>query len=268
MKYILGSEEAEIARLEQQAEQLAPPTRILLGAAGIAPGMRVLDLGTGLGHVALELAQRVGPTGEVVGVDQAAGLLERAERRRAAAGVENVRFLEGDARRYRDAEPFDAIVARLLLFHLPDAADVVRHHLAALVPGGVFLALDFDLGTARAEPEIELVTRVRAWIEQAFVHASADPRIGAHLPRVLREAGCADVTTLGVQAYLAWDDPRGPALLAGVTRTLAPTIRALGIADEAELDPATLERRIAQAIDAAGAVLLLPGLVGAWGRAS
>jgi protein-L-isoaspartate O-methyltransferase len=80
--YALGSDESEIARLDAQAAMLAPATRLLLGAGGIVPGMRVLDLGTGLGHVAFDVANLVGPRGVVVGIDQSARLLEIAERRR------------------------------------------------------------------------------------------------------------------------------------------------------------------------------------------
>src|SRR2546423_15332094 len=105
--YILGFDAAEIARLDAQSARIAQPTRALLRAAGIAPGMRVLDLGTGLGAVAFELAELVGPSGAVVGVDQSAPLLQRAEARRAAAGLMNVRFVEAGARTDREGKPVD-----------------------------------------------------------------------------------------------------------------------------------------------------------------
>ncbi len=99
-RYVLGSDEAEIARLEAQATAIAPATAMLLRAAGIAPGMRVLDLGTGLGHVALQVAELVGPDGSVLGVDQDETLLQIAEQRARAAGAGNVNFRRADVGTY------------------------------------------------------------------------------------------------------------------------------------------------------------------------
>ena len=265
--YLLGSDDPEIARLDGQAEALRSGTAVLLGAAGIRAGMRVLELGTGVGHVAFQLAALVGPSGSVVAIDQAAPLLAVAESRRRAGGVGNVRFAEADAREFRDAEPFDAVVARLLLFHLPGAGDVVRHHASALRPGGVWVALDFDVGGARAEPGVALVSTLLGWVETAFRGAGADPRIGARLAALLRESGLSDVTTFGIQPYLSPDAPPGVSLLADVVRALAKPIVAAGLTTEAELDVDTLEERIQAALRDAGAVLVAPTLVGAWGRA-
>jgi SAM-dependent methyltransferase len=202
-EYALGSDDAEVVRLDHQAASIAGASEALLRAAGIGPGMRVLDLGTGLGHVAFQLAALVGPEGSVVGVDVATKLLGVAEARRAAAGAENMRFVEGDARTVRFDEPFRA--------------------------------------------------------------AGANPRIGARLALMLREAGIAGVQTFGIQAYFAPDDPAGPALLAGVVRTLAPLIVARGIATEDELGLDTLEQRLARELGDAGAVMLPPTVAGAWG---
>ncbi len=262
--YVLGSDDAEVARLDAQAASIAPATALLLRAGGIGPGMRVLDLGTGLGHVALAVAELVGPGGAVVGVDLSAPLLEHAERRRSAAGVEHLRFVEADARTYRSAEPFDAVVARLLLFHLPDAVDVVRHHAEGLRPGGRFVALDFDLGGVRAEPPVALLDRALGWVEAAFRAAGADPRIGTRLQRILAEAGLADADSLGLQRYYAPYDPTAPRLLTSVVRTLAPAIVAAGIATEDEIGIDTLEQRLTRDAVAMDATLTLPTVVGAW----
>ena len=263
--YVLGSDDAEIARLDGQAASIAGATDALLRAAGIGGSMRVLDLGTGLGHVALMVAGLLDAGGSVVGVDQSERLLEIAEQRRVAAGVENVGFMRADARTFEAAEPFDAIVARLLLFHLPDRAEVLARLHHALRPGGTMVLIEFDTGAARTEPEVPLVASVGRWIEAAFRSAGADPRVGARAAELLRRAAFEDVATFGIQAYLAPTDPLGPQFLAGVARSLAPQIVAHGIAGEAELGADTLQARITEQVVAHDAVILPPALVGAWG---
>ena len=73
MRYVLGSSDQEIERLDRQSASIEAATRLLLRTAGIAPGMRVLDLGTGIGHVATLIADLVGPQGSVIGIDSNAG---------------------------------------------------------------------------------------------------------------------------------------------------------------------------------------------------
>ena len=228
--------------------------------------MRVLDLGTGLGHVAFEIANLVGEKGVVVGVDQSPRLLEIAEHRRLAAGLNNVTFLEADVRTFRDRERFDAVVGRLILFHLPDALEVLAHHMAALRPSGIVLAIDFDGGSMRAEPPVQLIVTIRDWVDEAFRSAGANPMIGARLAVVLRRAGAVDVTTVGMQTYLAADDSAGPLWVAGLVSSLAPRIIGAGVATEAELDLDAPRRRVEQALAASDAVFLPPTLVGAWGQ--
>jgi hypothetical protein len=89
-----------------------------------------------------------------------------------------------------------------------------------------------------------------------FAAAGAWPRIGARLGLLLEEAGFTRVTTFGVQPYLSPRDRTGPALLAGVVRSLAPVIIAHGIATAEQLELATLGQRIAEALQHANAVLL------------
>src|SRR5262245_19696728 len=264
-QYVLGSNAEELARLDSQAAVIERPTRMILQAAGLAMGMRVLDLGCDLGHVSARAAQAVGPTGSVLGLDQSPDALAVARDRAERAGATNLHFIEGDATAWRTSEPFDAILGRLLLFHLTDPAAVVRHHLSNLRPGGMFVAIDFDLGGSRTEPLVALADEVLRWVEQAFRAAGASPRIGARLGVLLGKAGCEGVTTFGIQAYLAPLDRSGPALLAGVARSLATAIIRHGIATAEQLDAPTLEQRIAQAVQQTHAVLLPPTVVGAWG---
>jgi ubiquinone/menaquinone biosynthesis C-methylase UbiE len=266
-QYVLGSDTEELARLDRQAALIERPTRQLLQAAGLGAGMHVLDLGSGLGHVARLAGELVGPTGSVLGIDRSREALAVARERTERAGMTHVTFAEGDVTTWRASQPFDAIVGRLLLFHVADPSAVVRHHVDNLRPGGLLLAIDYDNGGSRAEPPVELVAATLRLIEAAFRAAGAWPRVGARLGLLLDEAGFERVTTFGVQAYLSPRDPSGPALLAGVLRSLAPAVVCHGIATAEQLELTTLERRMGDAIRDANAVIVPPAVVGAWGYA-
>src|SRR5690349_4753163 len=122
--------------------------------------MRVLDLGSGPGDVTFQVARIVGPDGSVVGVERDPVQIAAAEIRLAESGMENIVFRQGDARAFTDGQPFDAVVCRLLLMHLPDVVDVLAHQMGNLRPGGLFIAVDYDQGGSRALPEVALYTRL------------------------------------------------------------------------------------------------------------
>jgi len=263
MTYALGSADPELERLEQQSAMIDEPTRLLLGLAGIGRGMRVLDLGSGLGHVATALADLVGPSGQVVGIDNDSRMVAEATRR--AAGRRHLRFERADVRTWSCGEPFDAVIGRLILFHLPDALEVVRHHLSHLRRGGRFVAIDFDLGGIRTEPPAPLFERYGRLVTDTFRRVGADPMIGARLGMMLVDAGLADSRSIGVSQYLPPGDPRGAAMLAGVVRSLAPRMIDARLAAADDIGIETLQRRLENDLDAARAVVLPPTLVGAWG---
>jgi SAM-dependent methyltransferase len=263
--YLLGSSPAEVQRLERQSERLAEPTRLLLQRAGLRPGMRVLDLGTGIGDVALLAAELVGPRGSVLGVDRSPEVLAVAEYRRARRGLAQVHFQEGDVTTFRAEGPFDAVVGRLILLHLADPLAAVRHHAAALAPGGRWVALDYDCEAMRAEPPTPLVTRAVGWILGGFRFGRADPAIGARLGSLLTAGGLAGVQTLGLQEYLAPGDPYGPAALTAVVRALLPAIAGAGLATAREVAVDSLAERVAAELRKAGATLVPPTLACAWG---
>src|SRR5262245_9077849 len=122
--YALSRAPAETRRLQVQAHILNPSTQRLFEQAGITTGMKVLDVGSGAGDVALLLADRVGPRGSVVGVDIDPTVLETARARVGAAGLGNVSFLVGDIATLPLETEFDAIVGRLIFVHLRSPAAV------------------------------------------------------------------------------------------------------------------------------------------------
>src|SRR5580765_6636935 len=88
--YLLGSSEAESRRLISQAQLLSESTRRLLMTAGLRPGMRVLDLGSGAGDVVFVAAELVGSFGHVTPVDRNPVVLDLARARATDAGLNNV----------------------------------------------------------------------------------------------------------------------------------------------------------------------------------
>jgi ubiquinone/menaquinone biosynthesis C-methylase UbiE len=124
------------------------------------PGERVLDVGCGFGETSIEIARRVRPDGDVVGLDCCGPFLETARADAERQGVTNVGFVEGDAQTFSTKVPFDACFSRFgtMFFMSPVAAmRNVRH---ALRPGGrltmiVWRALD-DNVWARLPKQIAL----------------------------------------------------------------------------------------------------------------
>src|SRR4249920_1242226 len=120
----------EEKRLEAQSGIVNPFTERLFRDGGLGSGMRVLELGSGAGDVAMLAARIVGPQGEVVGVEGSPVAIDTARRRAGDAGLRNVSFLEGDLREIdavigSDQPPFDALVGRFVLPFMPDLASVL-----------------------------------------------------------------------------------------------------------------------------------------------
>ena len=106
--------------------------------ARVAPGARVLDVGTGTGIVALEAATRVGPHGRVVGIDLSAEMLAAARARAVRAGLApRVEFqpMDAEALAFGDRS-FDAVVSLFALLHFPNPRSAVEEMFRVLWPGG------------------------------------------------------------------------------------------------------------------------------------
>ncbi len=140
--YVMGHPIGEEERLQKLGQLLYPSTRHLFEKAGIAPGMKVLDVGSGAGDVALLLAELVGPEGAIVGVDVYPAVLEAARVHVQAAGLTNVTFMAGDIRNVALDDDFDAIVGRNVLMYVADPAEVLHICTSHLRPDGVVGDLD------------------------------------------------------------------------------------------------------------------------------
>ena len=157
--YALGRTDDERERLVAQATLFDRTTERYLREAGIAPGMRVLDLGTGMGDVALLAARLVGPEGHVLGIERSPAMLAAAQARIDALGVVNLEIVEGDVTTLDSVggqEPFDAAMGRLVLVHVADPTAVLRGAAARVRPGGLVVAMEYDAGWIPSRPPAPL----------------------------------------------------------------------------------------------------------------
>lgn len=125
-----------VARVEQLDAQLAALGELVFDRLDPQPGERLLDIGCGCGQTALQLAERVGPSGRVLGVDVSAPMLDRAIERARAAGVRQVDFVEADAQTHTFEPDFDAISSRFGVMFFADPVAAFANLRQALKPGG------------------------------------------------------------------------------------------------------------------------------------
>ncbi|HEX5379380.1 MAG TPA: class I SAM-dependent methyltransferase [Phenylobacterium sp.] len=132
-----GAGETWASLQERMDNQLAPLGRRVMRELDLAPGQRVLDIGCGAGQTSLQLAEAVGPTGQVTGVDISRPMLEVARRRVPGAGAGKATFLEADAQtRPFETAAYDAAFSRFGVMFFSDPVAAFANIRQALRPGG------------------------------------------------------------------------------------------------------------------------------------
>ena len=270
MKYLFGHSAGETDRLLRQARILGPYTRRLFEDAGIAPGMRVLDVGSGAGDVALILADMVGTSGTVMGVDINAELLEAARGRVDAAGLLNVTFKAGDAGSVALDDDFDAVVGRCVLFFIKDRLTVVRRLAEHVRPGGVIAFQEPGNATLRpsALPPSPLLDQVWSWITELYGRADMDLYAGLRLFSLFQDAGLPDPQMHLDAAVGGGADWPGYEYIAGLVRTILPRLVEHGVATADEVDVDSLGDRLRAEIVASRGVVTTWSFIAAWARKS
>jgi ubiquinone/menaquinone biosynthesis C-methylase UbiE len=186
--YAPGHNHEELQRLIGQGRWLGELTEEVLRAAGIGPGMRVLDVGCGAGDVSFLAATLVGATGSVIGVDRSAEATSLAKRRAADVGLTNVSFVTQDLQDLATEARFDAIVGRLVLMYFPEPVTALRRLLQLLVPGGVVAFHEIDVHGATSEPHLPLFAHTVTRISEALRCSNANPRMGLRLAQTFLQA--------------------------------------------------------------------------------
>jgi 2-polyprenyl-3-methyl-5-hydroxy-6-metoxy-1,4-benzoquinol methylase len=261
--YVLGHSERELARLERQAGFFAEATRDILVRAGLKPGMRVLDVGCGVGDVTSIAADLVGTSGEVLGIDISSEALGIAEARMRASGRGQTRFLASPVEAFEGLEGFDAIIGRFILVHMPDPAAVLSLLASRARAGALISFIEMDMSTATAIPPLPLLAANIGRIIELYRRVGRQMDMGSHLFTAYRAAGL-DPQLAGFTRIASGREEAGFEFVTESVRSLLPFMSKLGIATPEEIGIDTLYERLNAEARAGEHCIFYPRLVGAW----
>jgi len=263
--YVLGHTPVEQQRLIRQARFLAPATEHFLDDAGVGPGMRVLDIGCGMGDVSMLLARRVGPGGLVVSIDLDQASIDTARERARVAGFANTRFHRADIATFRDAEPFDAIVGRLVLEFLPDPIAAICQLSHLLRPDGVMALQEPSWKVWLAyTSHLPLRMAVTTLLRDTFVAGGVNTEMDLPLYQGFKAAGF-NQPQLRLELPVG-DAPEFRGLLHDLLLAVWPRASSYGLPLATLGDPATLATRLDAELNAHQAFASFVALVGAFAR--
>jgi SAM-dependent methyltransferase len=225
---------------------------------GVRAGSRCWEVGAGGRSVPDGLAERVGPHGLVVATDIDTAWLDGP----AVGHLRVVRHDVGDDDPPDDG--FDLVHARLVLTHVPRRDRALASMVAALRPGGHLLLEEADPGLQpllcpdEYGPAQELANRLRHGFRTLMAGRDADLALGRRLPRLLREAGLADV---GADAYFPITGPACTTLEVATVEQIRDRLIDGGVATAAEIDEHLADLAAGRIPD-----LATSPMVTAWGR--
>ncbi|MFF1561738.1 methyltransferase domain-containing protein [Streptomyces sp. NPDC058279] len=193
-KYLMGAATSELDRMLFQGEMFRPEAERLLDRCGPGPGGRAVDVGCGPLGILDMLSDRVGPGGEVVGLDVQPAMLDLARRLVTERKLDNVRLVEADAAATtEEAGRFDFVHTRLVLMNVPHSDAVLNAMVTLGRPGGTVAVQDVDWLTRVCDPPHPAWTKVVDLIAELWRLNGMDVHLGRRLPRLLRGAGLTDV---------------------------------------------------------------------------
>lgn len=233
-EYSLATGEAAVRRLTALHRVHSPAGRRVLLRAGLKPGMNVADFGCGVGATTRTLAEMVGPSGRVTGIDLSAAQLDQGRNLCKAEGITNAIFVEASAMATGlPRNSFDLVYCRYLLLHLLDPTACLREMLEILKPGGILVVEDGDLTTAGSTPASSL-----QWFAKLFGRLGPtrglDYALADRLYHLVKDAGFQEPDIEIHQPAVARGEDRF--LLKWSVEEAAPSFISAGLVTAAEMD--------------------------------
>jgi ubiquinone/menaquinone biosynthesis C-methylase UbiE len=259
--YVMGRTSEEYERLRHQAELLESITGSVLDRVGLCSGMRCLDVGCGPGEVMRLMAERVGPTGHVLGMDVDGKLGREALAVLTRKGYGQCSFIEGNVDRLEQilSDRFDLVFTRILLMHLDDPILALRKMYSQVKPGGRIVVQEYYF-LRDSDPAIEALAEFNKVFFGVYDKEGRETRIGIKLPGLFIEARIGPPDGTDVTGSLL-PSPVGAKMLAAVYRSVLPLALKHGLTTEQRSGWFFEEM---QTLERTNYYMLWPLLVSAW----
>jgi SAM-dependent methyltransferase len=193
-QYLLIYKRDEQQRLQHQAQTLAGETQRMFDRIGVSAGARVVEIGCGPQGALDLLAERVGPSGTVIGVERNEKAARLAHQFVANRKLPRVQVINGDGRATGlPRSAFDLATARLVLVNVPQPEEIVAEMAALVRPGGKVAFYDGEWSGFICDPPLAAWDRAIELLHAYSSLSGIDLFIGRKIPRMLRQAGLIDI---------------------------------------------------------------------------
>ena len=263
--YVHARDLNEYQRLRDQALMWQRATEEVLDRIGLRPGVSCLDVGSGPGAAMRLMADRVGPTGRVTGIEIDGALGSHALADLRAQGGCEFELIEANVLDLDTVPgaPFDLTFCRLFLMHMQEPVAALEKMMFWTKPGGTVVAQEFDFGAIAVEPICPAMAEFNRVFEGVFRGQGRNLRAGRQLPAQFEAAGLGLPDGTSAEAkFLPLKDMAQ--MLIGVYQGLFAAAAELGIADATRADE--FKADMAEAAADGRYYCLTPILIGAWKR--
>jgi ubiquinone/menaquinone biosynthesis C-methylase UbiE len=204
--YTVGEEGQESLDLLEKG--FNEQTQYFLQKHGLKPGMKVLDIGCGLGFMTQIIAERVGDSGKVVAIDNSDNQIKAASKRTPEKLKHIIDYYVHDLYELEALDQtFDMVYCRFVLHHVHKPRQALDQIAKVLKPGGWYIGIEGIINYAYSYPPHP------AWQEPNFPCEVAEGKdrngnLGKILPRLIKEVGLTCIEASIFQPMLIKDEVR------------------------------------------------------------